>query len=452
METGLAQFQILNKVLQTKDLSVITLNNLDKSYFFDYTAEFTFILNHYRTYNVVPDRLTFKQTFPEFDITDVNEPDNFLLSKLSEEYNISVMATAYNTMANLMEKGDVDNAMKLAIDMQEKLKPVAALTATSLLKNTERYNNYLDMAANRSRYFISTGFKELDNILGGIDILNENMVISARTGVGKTWALITMATAALNAGKRVGFYSGEMSVDKVGYRFDTINGKMDNRRISRGDLSYKDTYQKYLGDLAELASKKPNADFLVITPNDIPGKPTVDALKAFIERYNIEILFIDQYSLLESTSPAKAEHEKVAFISKQIKQLQVQKQIPIISVAQMNRSGEKDKETGKAKYQDTTQIGLTDRIGQDATVVLMLSKEAATDEDDDDDETPTYDNVYNFTFRIVKARDGGDNREVTYAWDLNTGEYNYIPSDFEKNRSTKELDAMAKEFGAGIGF
>ena len=58
-----SQFQVLNKILQTKDYSLISMNNLTEDHFFQYRAEFNFIKNHYDNYRVVPDRLTFLNTF-----------------------------------------------------------------------------------------------------------------------------------------------------------------------------------------------------------------------------------------------------------------------------------------------------------------------------------------------------------------------------------------------------
>ena len=76
-----SQFQIINKILQTKDYSLVSMNNLTEDHFFQYRAEFNFIKNHYEKFRVVPDRLTFLNTFPDFDITDVTEPDAYLLEQ-----------------------------------------------------------------------------------------------------------------------------------------------------------------------------------------------------------------------------------------------------------------------------------------------------------------------------------------------------------------------------------
>lgn len=423
-----SQFQVLNKILQTKDYSFITLNNLTVDHFFNYKAEYEFIKTHYETYHTVPDRLTFLNSFPDFAIQDVNEPNNYLVEQLYNDYNQSYLASRFNTMRKLLEADDLQGATQYFLASVENLHVGSALQCTDIMSDTSRYERYLDAGTNQTHYFISTGFTELDKIITGIDRRNENMVIAARTGVGKSMMLCAVAAAASKQGLCVGIYSGEMSVDKVAYRIDTLLGKIDNRKISRGDLYYKDHYKNYLDSL-KCSNYGP---IKVITPNDIAGPATVDALQAFVEKEHLDILFIDQYSLLEDTGRARAEHEKVANISKAIKNLQVRKQIPIISVTQMNRTKNED------KSQDTTQIALSDRIGQDATVILMLDKH--------DTEDVNYKGYYKFTINIVKSRDGGDGRKLDYLWDFNSGIYRYISNDNDGITSEEDIEELENSY------
>lgn len=429
-----SQFQIINKILQTKDYSFITLNNLTVEYFFNYKAEYEFIKTHYDTYHTVPDRLTFLNNFPDFVIQDVNEPDNYLIEQLYNDYNQSYLASRFNGIKKLLEADDTAGATKFFLESIEKLHIGSALQCTDIMSDTSRYDRYLDMIANQSKYFISTGFPELDKIITGIDRRNENMVIAARTGVGKSWLLLAMAAAASRQGLAVGIYSGEMSVDKVAYRIDTLIGNIDNKKISRGELFYKDHYKNYLDSLK--CSKY--GPIKVLTPNDIAGPATVDALQAFIEKEHLDILFIDQYSLLEDTSRAKVAHEKVANISKAVKNLQVLKQIPIISVSQMNRTKNED------KTQDTTQIALSDRIGQDATIILMLDKQESED--------PAHKGSHKVTLNLVKSRDGGDGRKLDYLWDFNTGIYKYISNSNDGVTSEEDFEELENSYNVAANY
>ena len=400
-----SQLQLLNKILQTQDFSSVIMNNLDEDYFFNYVPEFKYIRQHYDKYGKVPDKLSFATVFPEFDFVEVNEPDSFLLQQLMSDYNTSYLANKFNYVKRLIENGKIDEAVKYFTDAAANMRPTVALTSTNLFEDTSRYTRYVDRATGAGQQYIRTGFDELDADLGGIDPENENMIIAARTGIGKTWTLIKMAVTAAQQKLRVGIYSGEMSKDKVGYRIDTLLGGISNRAITRGDPIVMSQYKNFVDHLDALEL----GPIFVITPEDINGPATVNALETFVAREKLDILFVDQYSLLEDINKAKVMWERVGNISRDIKLLQVKSKIPIISVAQMNRTKSED-ENGK-KTQDTTQIGLADRIGQDATVVIMLDRDKEND---------------TLTLNVVKARDGGDGKKFTYQADFNSGEFRFI--------------------------
>ena len=401
-----AQLQFLNKILYTQDYSLISKNNLTEELFFNYRAEFNFIKNHYKKYNNIPDKLTFLNAFPDFDYFIINESTDYLLEQIYKDYNDSYIATCFNNIKKLLETGRSEDAKNCYMESVNGIKASYIKPCLDLMSDRGRFDRYLERVNNPEKRHLSTGFKELDQMIGGIDIDNENMVIAARTGIGKTWMLLCIAAAAVRQGRNVLFYSGEMTADKVGYRFDTIMGNIDNKTIMRGlrDTDVELKYTRYMDSLQNRGWGK----FFVITPNDIAGPPTVEALESLVETMNpkIDFLCIDQYSLLEDTSHAKAAHEKVANISKAIKNLQVKHRIPVVSVAQMNRTKNED------GSQDSSQIGLSDRIGQDATAILMLSRDGEMGEI--------------FKINIVKSRDGGDNRTLNYNFNFNTGVFNYI--------------------------
>lgn len=425
-----SQLLILNKILETKDYSIISSNRLDASYFSDYNTEFNFIKSHYEKYGIVPDKIVFLDSFPEFDIVKVNEPNSFLLEQLFEESTGNYLAEQFNTVKRFLESGDVNKAKNIFNNVGEKLakmRTASAISCTDLTTDFSRYDRYVERCANRDNYYISTGFPELDEAIGGIDRENEDMVIIARTGIGKSWTAIKMAVAASSQGLRVGFYSGEMSKDKVGYRFDTLFGHINNKSITRGDDKYQSEYKRYIGEL-----KAHNCGPLfVLTPQDIGGAAKVSDLAGFIQEKQLDILFIDQYSLLEDVSGARAENEKIANISKAIKNLQVMAKIPIVSVSQQNRT---KSETGEI---DTTMVFGSDRIGQDSTVLIAIDKKEITVPDRKYPDTV-------FTLNILKARDGASVSKLQYKVDLNNGYFNFI--DENNNMTQEEADAIAAQY------
>lgn len=435
-----AQFQILNKILQDGDYSIIKNNNLTEDYFYTYKAEFNFIKDHVAKYGKVPDIRTFKTIFEDFKIEQVTEPTNFLLDEIDKEYNLAVLVSQYNTMKEKLEAGDVAAALKVRSEFDSKIKTTTNISCIDITKDFSRFDRYQERAnGDTTNYYLTTGLTELDQMTGGIDLLNELMVIVARTGVGKSWFLLKMAASAYAKGKNVGIYSGEMVEDKVGYRIDTILGHISNKGLNRGNPYIQSQYARFIEQMKngtlgnDIENFVAGGSIKIITPELIGDFATVDVLQSFIEKENLDVLFIDQFSLMKDTSNARQTNEKVANISTAIKRLQVITKKPIIAVSQMNRQGGKN-EDGEEKEADSTQIGLSDKIGQDATTLIFLSKKQM-DENGKPVSKPKPGAVYNkylFTFTVGKARDGGEGK-LEYAVDLDTFDYQYFIKDDKRD-------------------
>ena len=397
------QEQVLNKIIQEKDASIITLNNLTDTYFSDYKDEFWFIKSHLTKYSVIPDMETFLSAFPDFQVITVNEPVNYLLEELMKDKNKRFLAENYTKVRQLIMENRVDEALQILKEASEESASFVSLQCVDILRDTSRYDAYVEKIDNYDKYFIKTGFAELDQILGGWDVNEELGTIVARNGLGKSWVLFKCAAAAAEQGKNVGIYSGEMSENKVGYRIDTIIGHLSNGAIVHGSGSVKNEYRRFLDNLAD----KVPGSIKILTPKMINGPAGVSALRAFIEKENLDILFIDQHSLLEDDRKAKNPVEKASNISKDLKLLQVVKRIPIISVCQQNRE-----KLEEGKTFDTTQLAQSDRIAQDSTVIIFIERK---------------DDL--MRLHLVKSRDTENGKVLTYKVDLNTGSWIFVPDD-----------------------
>lgn len=394
------QLQVLNWILATGNSFFIISNNLTEDFFSDYPEEFKYILEHINKYGNVPDLVTFLDTFPDFDVLEVNENSDYLLDKLYEDKNKRFLAKSFNTIRDLLNSGKVDEAMSYYTSTSNIAVEAKHVGCTDLLKDTSRYEAYLERCEDFNKFYIKTGFKELDEIIGGWDRQEELATIAARTNMGKSWVLLKCAVAALEQGLRVGIYSGEMSARKVGYRVDTIISHIPNRGLVKGDRQYQNQYKAYLDSL-----DKYKGELKVLTPNDIGGPAGVNALRAFIEKYDLDILCIDQHSLLEDDRKAKNPVEKASNISKDLKNLQVLKKIPIIAVSQQNR-------TSTENGISTEHIAQSDRIAQDSTIIIFFEQK---------------DNI--MTMHLVKSRDSENNKHINYALDLNRGIWTYLPEE-----------------------
>lgn len=412
------QTQVLNHILKDNDTSLVTLNNLTSDYFSDYPQEFSFIMEFYSKYGKAPDYETFMDNFPNFEVVDVKEPQSYLLEELVKDRNKRFLATNFNKIRELLMGEDIDGALSVLRQASEVSTQNISLQCVDLLEDTSRYDTYLDKIDNFDKYFIKTGFKELDNIICGWDVNEDLVTIVARNGKGKSWVLLKCAVAAAEQGKNVGIYSGEMSEDAVGYRVDTLIGHLSNGALLHGNGSVKNQYKTFLDNL----KTKVPGHLKVITPKMINGPAGVSALRAFIEKEKLDVLFVDQHSLLQDDRKAKSPVEKAANISTDLKLLQTIKRIPIVCVSQQNRE-----KTEAAGGFDTTQIAQADKIGQDSSIVIFLERQ--------DDLLKLH---------LVKSRNTGDGKVLTYKIDLNTGQFIYID---ENPTTTSNGDASVEYDG-----
>lgn len=415
------QLQFLNKVLQSHDASLLVTNNLTQEYFSDYQEEFNFIQQHLRKYGTVPDEVTFLTKFPEFDIIKVEESDSYLIDALFEDRNKRMLARVFNKVRELLNVGKVEEAMNTYMAASSDVVKATHLEAVDILSDTSRYDAYIERTEDYNKYYVKTGIKELDDIIGGWDRKEELALIAARTNVGKSWMLLKVAIAAAEQGLKVGLYSGEMTENKVGYRIDTLISHISNGKLIHGDASIQNDYKRYLENL----STKISGSIKVLTPKMIGTTPGVTALRAFIEKEKLDMLCIDQHSLLEDDRGARDPVQKAANISKDLKTLQVLKQIPIISVSQLNRTAV-NSEIGL----DASHIAQSDRIAQDSTVILGLEKK---------------DNV--MTISLIKSRDSLVGAKLKYAIDLDKGLFMLIPNEEDATKG-KSCEDLKKQFEA----
>ena len=403
---------MLNYILQTGDTSLLMVNSIDDSFFSDYPEEYNFIRNHLSQYGQVPDRLTFANQFEDFDWIEVNENPNYLIDELYRDRNKRTLAKVFNGVRDRINSGDVEGAMALFTSSSQDLVASTHIDSVDIIRDQTRYDAYLERTQDFNKFYVKTGFNELDELIGGWDRLEEYATIVARPGVGKSWVLLRCAMSAAEQGLRAGLYSGEMSETKVGYRFDTLAGHISNSGIIHGNSELMNSYKAFLDSM----KSRFTGTLKVITPKMIKHAATVTDLEAFIEKEKLDILFIDQHSLMEDQRRAKDPVTRAANISKDLKNLQVLKRIPIITVSQQNRNMVDDD-----SVIDVSHIAQADRIGQDSTVVVFLEQKNHV-----------------LTMHLAKSRDNAAGVKLKYAIDLDKGIFQYM-NDEEDQQAASTL-------------
>lgn len=412
------QNQFINKILASKDPTLITLNNLTDEFFSDYKDEFNYIKNHLQRYGNIPDEATFLNIFPDFDIIPVNESNKYLLDSLYDDRNKRLLAKTFNKVREALNDGDTEKAMRIYNESSEMLLQAKHLEAVDIYKDLNRYDGYVERSTNFTKYYVKTGFPELDEIIGGWDRREELATIVARPNVGKSQILFKTALAAAEQGLAVGIFEGEMSEDKVGYRLDTFMSHLSNTKLTHGNSSIQVEYKKFL----ESAPTRLKGKIIVLTPPMVNGNVGVSTLRAFIEKYHLDMLCVDQYSLLEDDRGARNTVDKFSNISTDLKKLQVMTKIPIIAVSQQNR------ESTDEKGVDSRNVAQSDRISQNSTILIFLERNKDT-------KSETKNKILNLT--LVKSRDSEAGVKLSYIVDFDKGVFTYLPDEANPTDSDK---------------
>lgn len=412
------QNQAINYLLTTKDSSLITSNNIDESYFSEYRDEFNFIKQHLELYGNIPDRETFISKFNNFDLVEVREQSKYIINGLIEERNQHYLASTFNQIRKDLMDNKTEDAIETFKKSYNNITKTVSVTSTNLLADTaNRYNYFIDVQSDWKKHYISTGFKELNDIFYGWNRFNDFVIVAARPGIGKSWILLKMALSAAEQGLNVGLYSGEMNSIAVGQRLDTLISNISLNSIMKGQVEVQNKYKEHLDKLKEIPGQ-----LKVITRNDIVGSVTVSAIRSFIEQEKIDIMFIDQISLMDDELKARTFFEATANISKGLKALQSTLQIPIIAASQQNRN------KPEAGTPDTSNIALSDRLSQDASIVLFLTQEKPV-----------------LNINVVKSRNSGVGSKISYLCDFNRGTFDYIPEE-EQQDEKEELSIQKPTF------
>ena len=411
----MVQVQILSKILNTKDFSIVEKNLLGVEYFTGYEEEFKYIQEHYNKYGKVPDSITFLEKFPDFDIIDVKESNTYLVDKIKEEYLYNKSVPVLQKASELY-KEDANKAVEYILNSFKDIQPNYDLKGTNIIENSlQRYEDYIDRKNNQDKWYFSTGLKELDEITHGIQRGEEFFVIFARVNQGKSWILEKMCVSVWSQGFNVGYISPEMTASSIGYRFDTLYKNFSNSSLVWGNRSDKDKeYKEYLAELSKHKNK-----LIVSTPNDFGKKITISKLRNWIKQYELDMIAIDGITYLSDERYRKGDNKTTSLtnISEDLMSLSVEMKIPILAVIQANRGGVIEDE-GTPELEN---IRDSDGVSHNASKVLSLKQKFGILE-----------------IGIKKQRNGRVGDTLKYSWDIDKGTFEWIPSTEDTPEELKE--------------
>lgn len=419
--------QVLNRVLETKNFNFISENDITSEYFPEYKSEFNFIRNHFEKYHVVPDKTTFINEFPDFELFEVREPEEFLLDRIREEHLYSKSlpllqkaAEIYSTSAN--------EAVEYIITQFQHMRPNYGTTGVDFVQSAlDRYNDLQDRKNNRENWYFSSGFKELDKLTNGLQRGEELVILFARSGIGKSWIGSKLALSVWNQGANVGIISPEMTALNLSYRLDSLNGHFSNFYLSSGvgEEGHK-TAQAYKEYLEELSKRKNK--LLITTPKDFGRQVTVSKIRSWIKSQNLDCVFIDGLTYLSDERYRKGDNLTTSLtnLSEDLMSLSVEMKIPVIAVVQANRdAADKD---NRDSAPELHHIRNSDGIAHNATKVYSLRNKEGVLE-----------------IKIVKQRNGVVGNSLLYNWNIDKGIFEYLPNPKSGIEEDTEVIEQLKE-------
>jgi replicative DNA helicase len=232
---------------------------------------------------------------------------------------------------------------------------------------------------------VSTGYEKLDALTGGLQ-RSDLIILAARPSVGKTAFALNMACnigvglreLQIHPDKRrpVGIFSLEMSASQVNMRMLSTLSRIPMQQMRTGHLSRKDRE-----DLQECAEKLHGAPVYI---DDTAGLSLLElrakARRLASQHPDLAVLFIDYLQLMRSGGKVENRQQEISEISRGLKALARELNIPIIALSQLSRLIEQRKgKSGKAKpmLSDLRESGA---IEQDADVVMFIHRDRIYEE------------------------------------------------------------------------
>lgn len=211
---------------------------------------------------------------------------------------------------------------------------------------------------------LPTGFPDFDKMCTGLN-RSDLVLIGARPAMGKTSFALNMArNVAVKSGKRVLFFSLEMSKEQLAQRVISTEARIPSQKMRTGELTPK-----------EWESLSAACVFLADVPLyfDDTANITVPEMKARCRRLkNVDAVFIDYLQLMQSAKKTENRVQEVSEITRSLKLMAKDLQIPVVVCAQLSRSTEGRGSSHKPQLADLRESG---SIEQDADIVVMLYRE-----------------------------------------------------------------------------
>ncbi len=257
-----------------------------------------------------------------------------------------------------------DRVSDSAQELKESIKEANTVIAKLLMKKGELTG-------------VTSGFKDLDAMTFGFQ-RQEMIIIAARPSMGKTSFALNIAEAAALPKPGKGdpvptlIFSLEMSSAQLALRMLCARSRVNMKLLRDGLVGRDGREVNALGQAAEEFKKTP---ILVDDSSSLTIMEMRAKARRIYARKKLGLVIVDYLQLINGTDPRAPREQQVAEVSRGLKAMAKELDLPVIVLSQLNRSSEKDNRT--PRLSDLRESG---SIEQDADVVIMLSRPKDADE------------------------------------------------------------------------
>ena len=267
---------------------------------------------------------------------------------------------------------------------------------------------------------IPTGFGMLDKYIAGLN-KSEFILIGARPAMGKTSFALNLAQNVVNIGKKCLFFSLEMTKEELAERILSANSGVPSNKLRTGELT-ADEWTR----LGNAAGRLESLELWI----DDSSTVTVPDIKSITKRMkDVDVIFIDYLGLITSAVRKENRVQEVSEITKGLKMMAKDLNIPVVCCAQLNRGTDSRGKSHKPQLSDLRESG---SIEQDTDIVMFLYRhdyyknDNAEDADDQENEDP------NATELIVAKNRHGATGSVFMTFDKEFTRFRSIETNYDK--------------------
>lgn len=261
---------------------------------------------------------------------------------------------------------------------------------------------------------VPTGFAELDEITAGLQP-SDLVILAARPSMGKTSLALGIAIkAAIDHQQKVGIFSLEMSKEQLVLRMLSSHASVDSHKLRIGKLDKEEWWA-----LAEAAGKLELAPIFIDDSGSLSVTQMRGKARRLMKEKGLDLLVVDYLQLMQGRPDAESRQQEISDISRSLKALAKELQVPILALSQLSRAVE-NRTDKRPVLADLRESGA---IEQDADVVIFIYRDEVYNSDSDEKGTahilvkkhrngPTGDLKLTFLDKFAKFADFSDREET----------------------------------------